>query len=192
MANNNRCGCGRRSNNSLGCLNSVGGRRRWENFPFYDGCCPDADGCRDRGCGGGRGADQAFGMFSACQPLAVAANGSVPLEKAMGCGGEFNILGGSISMREQGVYLATMTVRVPAATAVDSTFALNVNGIDQPTTITPVETAADGTQGFAATSQAIFDAGAGDTVSIRSAGTVNVTEPSIQPMFTLTLVRLDG
>ena len=197
MTNNNRCGCGcRHSNKSLGCLESVRGCRRWENFPYYDGCCPDADGCYDCGCGHGggglRGADRAFGIFSACQPLAVAANGCVPLAKTSGCDGEFDVRGGAISMREQGVYLATMTVRVPAATGVASTFALNVNGVEQPTTITPVETAADGAQVFAATSQAIFDAGAGDAVTIRSADTVNVTEPSIQPMFTLTLMRLDG
>ena len=50
MANNNHCGCrGRRnSDNAYGCLNSVGGRWRWDNYPYYGGPCPDADG--DYGC----------------------------------------------------------------------------------------------------------------------------------------------
>ena len=191
MANNYRCGCGSRgSNNTIGCLNSVAARRRWDNYPYYDGCCPDADG--DYGCCYARGDRSVYAMFSACQPLAVAANGIVPLTLAQACPRAFAVNAGAISVRDPGVYLATMTVRVPAETQVDSTFSLALNDVNQPTTITPVETATGDAQPFTATSQAIFTADAGDTVAIRSAETVNLTDPSIEPMFALTLVRLDG
>ena len=39
MANHRNCGCGR----PIGCLNSVRGAR-WDNYPYYNGECPDAQG----------------------------------------------------------------------------------------------------------------------------------------------------
>ena len=195
MPNIYRSGCGcRTSNNTFGALNSVARRCR-DNYPFYDGCCPDAGGCYDCGPGWpGRpwGDGACYAMLSACQPLAVAANGNVPLAKAETRNPAFGVNGGVVSLYNPGVYLATMTVRVPAATAVDSTFALALNDVSLPTTITPVETTADDTQAFTATSQALFTAEAGDAVAIRSDDTVNLTDPAIEPMFVLTLVRLDG
>ena len=197
MANNQRCGC-RASYNTLGCLNSLASRRLWDNYPYYDGCCPDADGCYDCGSGGpgwpvrpcGDGA--CYAMLSACQPLAVAANGNVPLAKSSARNPAIGVNGGVVSLYNPGVYLATMSVRVPAATEVDSTFALALNDVNLPTTITPVETTAEAGQAFTATAQAMFTAEAGDALTIRSSETVNLSEPMIEPMFVLTLVRLDG
>ena len=81
MANNYRCGCGSRraSDNRYGCLSSLGGRRCWENFPYYDGPCPDAEGIYD--CDGAdnvertrrrRRRDCDYGIFTAMLPMAEA------------------------------------------------------------------------------------------------------------------------
>ena len=220
MANNNRCGCNRRNSNNMGCLNSVGGCRRWDNYPYYRGCCPDVEGAYDcddngnggddRGCrrrrrcdcecrgngngngngnGGVRGGQAVFGLFSACQPMAVAAEGMVPLAKGFcGCH-EFGVNGGRISLSEPGVYLATLTVQIPEETEVESVFTLNVEGVSQPSAIIPVT--ADGAA-FSATAQAIFEADEGDAVFVESSEVVNVTDPAIQPMVTLTLMRLEA
>ena len=85
MANNNGRRCGRR--NYYGCLERVNGR--WENYPYYNGCCPDVNGaCGDprdedrEDCGCGRERRRACrqcGIFTATLPMAMAANGVVPL-----------------------------------------------------------------------------------------------------------------
>ena len=226
MANTHRCGCNRRNSNNMGCLSSMNGCRRWEGFPYYRGCCPNAEGeydCQENGGGSGgddgerrcgrccdcecrrrrhrdrcdrcdryeqyeRVGQSVFGLFSACQPMAVAAQGVVPLAKgSCGCQG-FGVNGGRISLRESGVYLATMTVQVPENTGVESVFSLNVDDVSQPSASIPV-TAEGGA--FSATAQAIFEADEGDAVFVESSETVNVTDPALQPMVTLTLMRLD-
>lgn len=202
MANNNRCGCsgrgGRDSHRSIGCLGWVNGFRCADRNPYYRGPCPDRDGCyrwddcdREDRCGG-EAVKAVFGQFTACQPMAVAARGSVPLTRSPVCGGDFDVSGGRISLRAPGTYLATMTISVPPATEVASTFALNKNGDAEPSAILPVETVADAARPYSASAQAIFTADEGDVLSVSSSDTVAVTEPSVQPMVSLTLVRLDG
>ena len=99
MANNNGCGGrGRRnSNSSYGCLNNLGGRWRWDNFPYYGGPCPDADGVYDCdrsdggdagcGCDGERSCRRqrrrgCYGLFTAMLPMAISPNGIIPLVTA--------------------------------------------------------------------------------------------------------------
>ena len=134
MANHRNCGCGRR----IGCLDSVRGAR-WDNYPFYGGECPDAQGeyvraagnddcgCprrpRRRGC---------FGMFQVSAPMAVAANGVIPLVSCSGCDRDFCVGSGQITLEEAGTYLATYTARAPEALAADTTLTLTVNDIAQP------------------------------------------------------------
>ena len=170
MANNNRCGCSRRnSNNAYGCLNSVGGRYRWDNYPYYPGPCPDAEGvydwCNDNNdnddCDCGRRERRCrrrrrcrFGLFSAMLPMAVTANGIVPLasNNCMGAVSEFPVNSGLITVEEAGTYLATYTVRVPECQAMASTFTLNVNDAYQSSAV--VEAGGEGPTGF--TGPAIF------------------------------------
>ena len=194
MANNNRCGgCGRRnSNNGYGCLSRVGGRYGcWDNYPYYGGPCPDKDGMYDR-CEGipeVHARDGRFGMFTAMLPMAVAANGVLPLVSCAGtgCDNGFAVNCGMITVEKAGTYLATYTVRVPEEAAINSTLTLNVNDASQSTAVTQVGGAAP--TSFSA--QAIFEACDRCTVTLRTAEAINVAESSTQPLVTLSLVKLD-
>lgn len=199
MANNDCCGGRRNSNNAYGCLNSLGGRRCWDNYPYYEGPCPDAEGnyrCgrdgEDERDGGGRrrgrhcrGND--FGIFSAMLPMAVAPNGIIPLVNNCCVRGEgFPVNCGLVSIEEAGTYLATYTVRVPEGQAVASTFTLNVNDASQSSAIS--EVGGEGPVGF--TAQAIFDVNDRATLALRSSEAINLTETSAQPLVTLSLVKI--
>ena len=190
MANNNRCGCGsRRNSNNYGCLDSLDRRRCWDNWPYYPGPCPDANGQYDCDCdGGGRSGRCDFGLFSAMLPMAVTANGVIPLVKN-NCAhaADFPVNSGLITVDERGTYLATYTVRVPEGAELDSTITLNVNDASQSSAIAQV----GGTAPGGATAQAIFDVSDRATVTLRSSEAINITDTSAQPLFTLSLVKLD-
>ena len=203
MAKNKGCGCsGRRdSNNSYGCLNCVDRRCRWDNYPYYGGPCPDANGDYDCGVEQVRGANRdcddrcrrghrcRFGVFSAMLPMAVAANGIIPLvNNSCGFGGnDFPVNSGLITVEREGTYLATYTVRVPDGAAMASTLTLNVNDASQSSAI--AEIGGVGPAGY--TAQAIFDVGDHATVALRTSEAINLANPSAQPLVTLSLVRLD-
>ncbi len=198
MANNNRCGCGsRRNSNSYGCLGSVNDRWRWDNYPYYGGPCPDVNGdydgdCEDRedrGCRRRCRRKGCCGLFTAMLPMAVIANGIIPLG-VTGClnGKEdFAINSGLITVKREGTYLATYTVRAPEGAALDTTVTLNVNDASQSAAISDV----GGTAPFSYTAQAVFEADAGDTVTLRSSEAISITESAAQPLFTLSLMKLD-
>lgn len=197
MANNRNCGCGRRR----GCLNSVR-CARWDGFPYYNGVCPDTDGeyeavrdsggeCDDGGrprCGWksryGRFCE-CYGLFMANVPMVVAANGVIPLIGGCGSGPDFCVNSGQIVVKDPGTYLATYTARAPEGLAADTTITLNVNEISQPSAITTL--AAD----TAVTGQAIITAGENAVVSLRTSEAITSTDPSLQPVFTLSLVQLE-
>ena len=202
MANTNCCGgSGRRdSRNAYGCLSCVGGRNRWDNFPYYNGPCPDADGTYDcdengdsdemcRCCCRRRRRCGRFGLFSAMLPMAVSANGILPLacNNCLGSISDFPASCGMITVDEKGTYLATYTLRVPEGQTVDSTFTLNVNDACQ--TSATVEAGGEGPVSF--TGQAIFDVSDRSTVAVRSSEPINITGAFAQPLATLTLVRLE-
>lgn len=208
MANKYRCGCGsRRNSNSYGCLDSVNARWRWENFPYYDGPCPDVDGdyCNDTGNDSGCNCDcdrcdrcdrrrcrrrgMCCGLFTAMLPMAVTANGIVPLG-VTGClnGKEdFALNSGLITLKRAGTYMATYTVRVPEGATLDTIATLNVNDASQSSAITQV----GGTAPYATTAQAVFEADAGDTVTLRTSEAINIATTNAQPLFTLSLMKLD-
>ena len=204
MANQYRCGCGsRRNSNSYGCLDSVNARWRWENFPYYDGPCPDVDGdycanpnddCGCDRCDRGerrrcRGRGMCCGLFTAMLPMAVTANGIIPLGTTGCLNGkeDFALNSGLITLKRAGTYMATYTVRVPEGAALDTTATLNVNDASQSSAITRV----GGTSPSAATAQAVFQADAGDTVTLRTSEAINITAANAQPLFTLSLMKLD-
>lgn len=191
MAKNNRCGCGRNSNNAYGCLGSLG---RWENYPYYGGPCPNSDG--NYGCdarpwdrdGCGRGQRECCGIFMAMLPMAVSPNGIIPLvnNNCLNTAKGISVNSGLLTIEEEGTYLATYTVRVPEGAEVDSTFTLNVNDASQSTAIT--ETGGTGPLSF--TGQAILDVREGATVALRSSEAINITTTSQQPLATLSLVKI--
>ena len=196
MAKNDRCGCGRRNSNSYGCLNSLGGR--WENYPYYPGPCPSAEGVYDcfdekeevvlRGQRAGARRGTGSGIFSTMLPVAVAANGLIPLVNN-GCqcdAGIFSANYGVISVEEAGTYLATYTVRVPEGETLESTFSLNVNGAAQSSSI--VQTGGAGPCCF--TGQAIFTVCDPCSLTLQSAEAINITTRSVQPLVTLSLVKI--
>ena len=209
MANNYRCGdCGRRdSNNRYGCLNCLSENRRcWDNYPYYNGPCPDRnghyesvrgsydDGCGSYDCGrpcdGGKSSERRskYGIFSAMLPMAVAPNGIIPLVNSncfCPCG-DFAVNSGLITVEEAGTYLATYTVRVPEGQTMTSNITLNVNNASQSTAIT--EVGGEGPASF--TAQAICEMCERSTVSLRSSEAINLTNPSVQPLVTLSLVRI--
>lgn len=202
MANNRNCGCGARR----GCLNSVRGAR-WDNYPYYNGVCPDVEGeyvevrdegwndncCRNRddGCGERRGCRRrrrdgdCFGMFLANVPMVVAANGVVPLINGHGCGKDFCVNSGQITVEDAGIYLATYTARAPETMEAETTLTLNVNEVSQPCAITTLAA------GSTVTGQAIFNACENSVVSLRTSEAISATDPSLQPMVTLSLVQLE-
>ena len=193
MANLYRCGCGqRRNSNNYGCLESLD-RRRWDNYPYYPGPCPDANGNYGCGCDRYEGDNCRrgrcdFGLFSAMLPMAVTANGIVPLVKSSGMTGiDFPVNSGLITVEESGTYLATYTVRVPEGAALDSTITLNVNDASQSSAIAQV----GGEAPASVTAQAIFDVNERATVTLRSSEAINITDTSAQPLFTLSLVQLE-
>ena len=201
MANYHRCGgCGRRNSNNIGCLDSV--NSRWRS-PIYGGPCPDVDGdygddCRRRhdrvgDCGDTRRCDHGcvYGLFTASQPIAAAANGVIPLSRALCSGGDFAVNSGMITARREGTYLAIYTVRVPAGTELNTTTTLNVNDAQQTSAIAAIDAGATDASS-ATTAQAILDIERGDTLTLRTLKPINVAATSAQPMFTLSLVRLDG
>lgn len=203
MANNSKCGdTGRRGcNKRYGCLNSMGGRYCWDSFPYYPGPCPDENGDYGCACGDERscrgecgnrnicGQGGGFGMFTAMMPLAVAANGIVPLANT-GCicnDDAFKVNFGMITLKEEGTYLATYTVRVPEGEELESTFTLDVNNASQASAVTMV----GGSGPSSYTAQAIFDAGDQTTLALKTSEAINVTRSAMQPLVTLSLVRLE-
>ena len=193
MANNNRCGCSdrRNGNNGFGCLGCLNRRCRWEGFPYYMGPCPDANGgyecdCEDsfrpRRCG-----RCDFGIFTAMLPMAVAANGTIPLVKGnCGVGDGFAVNSGLVTVEEAGTYLATYTVRLPEGADVNSTMTLNVNDASQSPAI--MQVGGTGPVGF--TAQAMIDVPERSAIALRTSEAINVTESSQQPLVTLTLVKV--
>lgn len=184
--------------------------RRKRRHDRYDDCerpgrpdwCDDNDGDNDddddcqrpghkrrrRRC---RGDGLCGGIFTAWLPVAISANGIVPLTVNNPCRkSSFEVNSGLITVENEGTYLATYTVQVPAATALDTNITLNVDGASQSAAATQVTTAAgDTTASY--TGQAIFEAAEGATVSLRTSAAINVTEPAAQPIFTLSLVQLE-
>ena len=197
MQNNGRC-CGRRG--SRGCLNSVRGAQ-WDNYPCYTGACPDGNGayeaaeagddcCRCETCPRRRRCRNAGvnGIFCANLPIAVAANGFVPLAGGVNCqcDGSLDVNCGIICIHQPGTYLASYDVRLPAGTALDTTVTLNVNEASQSSAVTMITP--DGGSSYSA--QAIFTVCDDATVTLRSTAPITLTDPSLQPLFTLSLVLL--
>ena len=188
MANSYRNG----RHNGMGCLGSIPRRGCRENYPYYTGPCPEAGGGYEikreyeieRGDERPR-AGRSAAMFTAQAPMAVAASGVIPLTGSA-CDCDYEVNGGVITVREPGEYLATYIVRVPEGLALDSTLTLNVNGVSQPAGITVV--GGEGPSCF--TCQTLFETSGRASVSLKSSDEICASSASVQPMVTLSLLRL--
>ena len=167
-----------------------GARRRCRRSCRWE--CEDRDAddenecnCEGRSCKRRGRRRNCCGLFMATLPIAVAANGIVPLINAMGCDLRdfFEVNSGMITVCRRGLYLATYTVRLPEAVTVESMFTLNVNDASQSSAIMMVGGA--GPNSF--TAQALIDVCDRATLTLRSSEAVNITEPSVQPLVTLSL-----
>ena len=130
------------------------------------------------------------GMFICYPPLAVSANGIIPLANGIPCRKDsFDVNSGLITLEKAGTYLASYNVQVPGAVALDTTVTLNVENASQaPAAMEVITAEGDATSSFSA--QAIFQADEGDTVSLRTTDAINATDTAAQPIFTLSLVRI--
>lgn len=126
------------------------------------------------------------GIFPVNAPLAVAANGIIPLCGSC-CDRDMPVNNGVITLEEAGTYLATVNAQVPAGTTLDTTVSLYANEARQYTAQMPLS----GEGPVNAMSQAVFEVGDHAVVSLRSADAVSVTDASPQPLFTLSLVKID-
>ena len=214
---NNRCDNNCENRRRRGCMRMA--RGCWGNFPYYGGPCPDTCGCygysrcdsdddddNDNNCGCGpngngggrrrrrrrrRGNGPENAVFTAFPPQAVSANGLIPLALNNPCrDAMFEVNSGLITLESEGAYLAMVSVRTPEDIALDTTITLNVNDASQTPAIMRV--VADGTGTTSYEAETIFEADEGDTVSLRTAEAISVTDTSTQPMFTLTLLKLDS
>ena len=68
-----------------------------------------------------------------------------------------------------------------------TTVTLNVDDASQSSAVTQINSETGG----AYSAQAIFQAEEGANVALRSSDAINVTDPSAQPVFTLSLVQLE-
>jgi len=184
-----------------GCMRMACGC--WENYPYYTGPCPNADGCyrrdeddRDEDCRCGRRRCRrrrrcdCAGIFMSHLPVALAANSVIPLVVNNPCRDSgFDVNSGLITVEEAGTYLATYNVRVPEGATMDTTITLNVDDASQTSAITQITSVGNGTSAYSA--QAIFEADEGTTVSVRTSDAINITDPSTQPLVTLSLVQLE-
>ena len=200
-----RCGCGEKRPRS--CLNSVYG-----SWPYYGGKCPDAEGdyedcrrncCQEDDCCEERCDDRCDdrgecrrrrrhrhgamgGIFTTSIPVAVAANGVIPLN---GCciENDLRLNGGVVTITEPGNYLATVTARVPEGVTVATTVTMNANDASQYSSLMVL----GGAGPASSSAQAIFEVNDRTSVSLISSEALNITEASPQPLFTLSIVRID-
>lgn len=152
-----------------------------------DRCCRDRcrrDRCRRDRC---RCGDRGFGLFTATTPMAAPVNGVIPLVGGFCDDDDIPVNSGVIKLYEPGVYLATVTARVGEDTALDSIITLNVNDASQSSAV--IELTGEGPMNSCA--QAIFEVRDQALVTLRSSEAINITTPSAQPLFTLSLMRLE-
>ena len=161
-------------------------------------CSCDCEGDDDNGCDSDRECDcrrhrrhrrhcrGVAGIFPVNAPLAVAANGIIPLGGSC-CDREMPVNNGQVTLEEAGTYLATINAQVPGGTTLNTIVSLYVNEASQYT----AQMLLGGEGPVNAMSQAVFEVGDHATVSLRSSDAISVTEASPQPLFTLSMVKID-
>ena len=167
-----RCGCG--------------------NFsPFYNGPCPDANGCWG-GCGGPAaerrcGCPLVKGAFVCPVPLNVIAGASIPLS-ACGRPSGIDCVGGTVEVEEKGVYYAAYSLTVPAGTTMTTTLTPTLNGAVLQAGVTEVDTAEAGDVPVFS-GQVIFAAEDGDRFAITSSEALAMPA-SPAPALSVELMRI--
>lgn len=160
--------------NCNGRVSPAGCGNGWNNNPYYNGPCPNADGdyaargeqfdeerrfapdccCQRRGERPPRA--RVMGRFASPSPLSVIAGAPVPL---VACGDPCGVdcVGGAVQFKSDGVYVATLTATVPAGETLTATLTPTLNGAVLPAGIMEIDPAAAGALPVFAT-QVIFRA----------------------------------
>ena len=126
----------------------------------------------------------AYGLFTANEPLNVAAGGIIPLVSTVNYPDAFVVSNGTIVFRKQGTFLATYTVRIPSGGTANTTIDLNVNGVPQ----IPAEVTVSGPGVYSA--QTIFTVTDGSMLTLTSSNALNLIGATTSPIFTLSLVEI--
>lgn len=151
------------------------------------GCDPCADPCADS-CTVCCSAP-VYGYFTQVGSLNVAAGGVIPFNGGSTVEGIWKD-GGAFTLEEEGVYLATLTARSPADTALSTELSVRVNGIVNPGgTITFASEATDPPQ--SASAQTILTVNSGAVVTVTSSEALTLTPENVtDPLVTLTLIKI--
>lgn len=198
MVNCNAChSCkSKRGCTHVGALNSLS---RSRSFPFFTGPCPEAparvngctalntaldahtcDRCECSICSSRTG----FGVFSASGPISLPAEGAVNLNARNVNADFFTASCGSIRIRRSGLYYAAVTADIPCESAVDTILRLELGS--QP--LVPPELAVT-TGNYAG--HTVFHARAGELLKLSTLEALTISQTTAQPVFTLTLIKLD-
>lgn len=155
-------------------------------------CCEcDANECSaSLTCDCGEHHRPGFGVYAACAPLSVSAGDAVPLSLQNACSHTFSTSYGSILIRRPGIYYAAVAADIPACAEVETALSFELNGqtIDCPAL--NIDTCGGcGAMNYAASG--VFRAGAGSLLKLISMNDLNICKACAQPVFTITLIRLD-
>ena len=191
--------------NCNGRVSPAGCGNGWNNNPYYNGPCPNADGdyaargehfdeerrfapdccCQRRGERPPRA--RVMGRFASPSPLSVIAGAPVPL---VACGDPCGVdcMGGAVQFKSDGVYVATLTATVPAGEALTTTLMPTLNGVMLPAGMVEVGgEVARAVSGFSG--QIVFCANSCDRFALTTSEALSVPA-SGTPLLTMELTRI--
>lgn len=130
-----------------------------------------------------------YGYFSQTGSLVLDAGGIVPFSGPSSSTG-ITSGGGTATLGEAGVYMATLSVNVPANTTLSTTFSLQMNGANVPGgSIVVNKTGTDSP--LHASTQTVFVVPANAVLRVISSEAVNLTADSASdPIVAVTIVRI--
>ena len=127
--------------------------------------------------------------FVATAPAAVTAGGQLNLQYDSGDQNAFQVRPSGIRIVYPGRYFASYTFQNPASTTLDTTLSLELDG--NPLNASSSRAVTDGTAVSSTFSgNAIFEADAGDYLTLGSTGAITLPASDQTPVATLTLLRI--
>lgn len=103
--------------------------------------------------------------------------------------GDFFSDGSTIQILKPGVYLVTYTIHLPASTAVDTTFALQANRQNIPSTVRTVTKTATGSTS-SITAQAILETNTPVALRLSSSSQITITGTANETLASLAITQL--
>lgn len=124
-------------------------------------------------------------LLSNCAPF----DGIQLSETAAQSDGDFYSDGRTFQILRPGIYLVAYTIHIPAAVAVNTTFALQANRQNVASTVRTVAKTATGTP-HAVTAQAILEVTAPMTLRLSSSSLITVTGAATETVASLSIIGL--